>query len=470
MTTTQDQKVSARFAGVIAAVFGMSAVLPAGAILVALSCVAAAVASHVTALAAIFVLFILRIGNPALIQGPNGLATLAWAVLIVAALRIWIEALRRGVSLKRTLPPYFIPYVLLLVILSALFSTLPSVSLPKAISFGIMTSALCLGFQLMRQDARPASSFVRGLWLAILVLSLPTVAISSIGFLRDGQGFQGVLNHPQGFAVFLAPIVPWLGIKAFSAEGNGRLIPVGLFVLSFASLWLTRGRTGVIAIVLAALVLMILRPGFWKSLTAIGLRALSHGWVVMGLVLLMPLLLWKAPELWGALQEFLFKGSGTEGLAEAANASRGTLIDQQIYNFQSSPIFGIGFGVSNSDTSVLNVVIDPITGLPIGAATEKANLPLAVLEETGVLGALLFVPFLFVLARRLARTRSLALAWAALAALSTNISEMTFFSMGGMGLYTWIIFAWALSETQSRSMVPVSRPARMVARVLSSAS
>jgi len=425
--------------------------------------VAAAVASHVTALAAILVLLLLRIGNPALIQGQSGLTTLVWAGLMVAALRIWAEALRRRVSLKRTLPPYFLPYVLLLVLLSALFSSLPSVSLPKAISFGMLVSATCLGFQLMRQDARPASSFIRGLWLAVLLLSLPTVAISSIGFLRDGQGFQGILNHPQGLAVFLAPLVPWMGIKAFSAEGNGRVILVGLFLLSFASLWLTRGRTGLAAIILAALVLMLLRPGFWKSLTAIGLSALSRAWVIGGLVLLMPLLLWKAPEIWGALQEFLFKGSGTEGLAEAANASRGRIIDQQIYNFQSSPIFGIGFGVSNSDTNVLNVVVDPITGIPIGAATEKANLPLAVLEETGVVGALVFAPFFIFLARRLARTQSLALAWAALTALATNASEMTFFSMGGIGLYTWLIMAWALSETQSRSLVPPSRPARTVA-------
>lgn len=446
MTSALDQKRAASFGGVIVATIGAAAALPMGTLLVAGSCVVATLKSPATAVAVILVLLFLRIGNPALIPAQDGIEVATWAGLLAASVRIWLEAFRRGAPVLKMLPPFFLPYAAILIPLSALLSTLPSVSLAKAISFTLVVSSVCLGFWLVRQQGRPASSLIKGLWIAVLVLSLPTFLIPSIGYLRDGQGFQGILNHPQGLAVFLAPVVAWSAVKAFSAEGRGRAIFVGLLLLSFGSLWLTRGRTGLAAILLATLVLIVLRPGFWRSLSAIALRALSQAWVLVGIILLLPVIVWKAPQLISAFQEFVLKGSGADAISGAALASRGFIVDQQILNFQENPVFGIGFGVSNSETHALNVVIDPFTGLPIMAATEKANLLLAVLEETGIVGSLAFAPFFFMLLVRLARTPSLAVAWAALAALGTNISEMTFFSMGGIGLYTWLIMAWALSE------------------------
>jgi hypothetical protein len=231
-----------------------------------------------------------------------------------------------------------------------------------------------------------------------------------------------------------------------SGNARGRALAVAVFVLAFACLWLTRGRTGFAAILLSVVGLLLFRPGFSRQLFVLAGTALQRPWVLLALTLLAPIMIWKAPVIAQAVQDFLFKEANSGDLSGAFEASRGFIVDQQILNFQSSPWVGIGFGVSNSTTHALQVAVDPMTGLPVGAATEKANLALAVLEETGVVGTLAFVPFFFALVYRLARTRSLPLAWASLAALSTNISEMTFFSFGGIGLYTWLIMAWALSE------------------------
>lgn len=460
MSAIVDMKRSRAFAGVVTATLGATAALPLGAMITAAFGFAAVLKSHHTAVAALFVFLLLRIGSPALIQAPQGLELVAWAGVLLACGRVWAEALRRRTRLTAAIPASFFAYAAVLIPLSVLISTSPAVSAFKALSFAAVTSSICLGFHLAREDGRPASSWIKGFWLAVVVLSVPTLAIPSIGYLRDGYGFQGVLNHPQALAVFLAPVVAWSAVQALSTEGRGRVIVISLFLMSFGFLWLTRGRTGLAAIALSAIVLMLLRPGFFRSAAALGLRALSKTWIMVSFVLLVPLVLWKAPEIAAGLQEFLLKGSGAGDVAEAAAASRGFIVDQQILNFQSSPIFGIGFGVSNSATHTLNVVIDPITGLPVGAATEKANLFLAVIEETGVVGALAFVPFFLALILRLARTSSLAVSWAALAALGTNLAEMTFFSMGGVGLYTWLIMGWALSDWQkvSRSTESFSRP------------
>lgn len=459
MNATVDMKRAVAFAGIVAATLGIAAAVPVGAMIVAALATVAILAGFYTALAALFVFLLLRIGSPALIQAPDGLQLATWAGLLFACGRVWAEALRRRTRVIAAVPPSFFAYIAVLLSLSMLMSSNPAISTFKALSFAVVASSICLGFRMAGEDGRSISSWIKGLWLAVVVLSVPMLAIPSIGYLRDGSGFQGVLNHPQTFAVFLAPVVAWSGVQAFSAHGRGRVIVIGLFLTSFSLLWLTRGRTGLAALALSALVLLFLRQGFLKSLAALCLRALSKTWVLVGIALLVPLALWKAPEIIIGLQDFLLKGSGAGGVAEAAAVSRGFIVDQQILNFQSSPVFGIGFGVSNSATHTLDVIVDPVTGLPVGAATEKANLFLAVLEETGLLGALAFAPFFMTLVVRLARTASLAVGWAALAALGTNIAEMTLFSMGGVGMYTWLVIGWALSEWQHQSL-----PAKNVVR------
>jgi hypothetical protein len=144
------------------------------------------------------------------------------------------------------------------------------------------------------------------------------------------------------------------------------------------------------------------------------------------------------------VNEYVFKSATSQDLDTAFEESRGFIILQALNNIKNHPVTGIGFGVSHSETHDFNVDIDPVTGLPVGAATEKANLPLAVLEETGAVGvfffAMFFLPFLSIVAN----SQNIAVAWAALTVVCTNISEMTFFSMGGFGTYTWLICALAV--------------------------
>jgi hypothetical protein len=447
-TAAIDRRDAFLFMGVVAAAL-VALQVPFAQAGLALAAGCAALTNTRFAIGALIVTMMLRVANPGLIATEDApFEIFGWGTVLLACARILLDAVFARGRVLDQLPGFFLLYAAVLLTTSALFSQAREISLLKAISFTMVAAAVPLGFTLLKDRGHPGSSWVKGLWLAVVILSVPTLVVPSIGFLRDGQGFQGVLNHPQGFAVFLAPVVAWSAVQAFSTQGRGKAIVSGLFLVSFGSLWMTRGRTGLAAILLAGLVLLILRPGFWKHIAAIGLRAMSRTWVMGGLALLVPLALWKAPELVAALQTFVFKGSEADALTGAAAASRGFIIDQQILNFQSSPVFGIGFGVSNSSTHALNITIDPVTGLPVGAATEKANLLLAVLEETGIVGTLAFLPFFLMLVLRLARTASLAVAWAALAALGTNVSEMTFFSVGGIGLYTWLIMGWALSERQ----------------------
>ena len=56
----------------------------------------------------------------------------------------------------------------------------------------------------------------------VIASSLPLI-LSSAGYFTNGVGFQGILNHPQAFGVYLAPVTALLVADTF---GGSRASPV----------------------------------------------------------------------------------------------------------------------------------------------------------------------------------------------------------------------------------------------------
>jgi hypothetical protein len=156
------------------------------------------------------------------------------------------------------------------------------------------------------------------------------------------------------------------------------------------------------------------------------------------------------------LETFVLKGRG-EDLSESFEASRGLLIVEEMAHFLAHPLTGIGFGVTLSEIHVSIPIYEPITGLPISFPTEKANLVVAVLEETGILGFGFFLLFMWVYFRGVRRAGNVAVAAMAFAAIVTNVGEMTFFSMNSYGMLTWVLLALALGCWSSRVPHDVAR-------------
>jgi O-antigen ligase len=415
---------------------------------------------------ALLLLLYLRISNPAFsgqdLEAGTGPGLVGIIGLLLCSARIWINALAKPRIIADSLPAFTVPYVVTILMLSLFASSDPTISFLKVLSFFIPMGAVVMGIHIVMQQGRQLLPYVTTLWIFVLVLSIPTLAIPSVGYFRDGMGFQGILNHPQGLAVFLAPIVSFSLIRAITQTESRSLSYIAICAVSIAFLWLTRGRTGFGAILLGFILLMLLRPGFTRAIFVLVRDASMRLWLVAGSALALVILLVTDVPIVEMVSNFVFKDVDAAGLSGAYKSSRGFIVDQAIANFRSNPLTGIGFGISNSSTHVFNVQIDPLTGLPVGAATEKANLLLAVVEETGIIGTFMFAPFIFLLVRRMARTPDLSLAWCAMAALCTNVAETTFFSFGGIGLYTWLIMSCALAE-QAR---PASEAAKTTRAIL----
>ena len=129
------------------------------------------------------------------------------------------------------------------------------------------------------------------------------------------------------------------------------------------------------------------------------------------------------------------------GLASAYDRSRGGLMEAMTDNIKADPFVGVGFGVP-SDPYFLSIQRDPIFNLPIGAPIEKGIMPLALLEELGVIGFSLFLLWFWMIIRSAARAGMAPLV-VVLTALLINMGESIFFSPGGMGMLVLIMVSWA---------------------------
>ena len=111
-------------------------------------------------------------------------------------------------------------------------------------------------------------------------------------------------------------------------------------------------------------------------------------------------------------------------------SSRMPLIEQSIYLFREKPLTGIGFGTMLDPAWAANASI-------LSAPTEKGFLPTAILEETGIFGALCFAAFLCLFFSNYWRKRNIVAIGVMACFVLLNLGEMMFFALGGMGAYCW---------------------------------
>lgn len=315
---------------------------------------------------------------------------------------------------------------------SALTSYAPDVSLFKIASFYACASAIIVATRMAAERGLPVGPWFLSLILVSVFLGFALIA-SSLGYVRNGRGFQGLLSHPQAYGVFLAIAVAWFSAEVLLGGRRHPLLLAGL-VVAVASLLATQSRTAAAAVVAAYAVAFLVRivlkgeVGRWWPAVLLGVGVLTAGLAVE-----------PARQM---VADFVFKGGFDPyvSLGTAFEHSRGFLIERSLQGFADHPVFGIGFGVASEGVPFI-VQRDPILGLPVSASIEKGFVFSALLEETGLLGTGLFLVFLAAYLTRAARDSRPILLIGALAALFTNLGEGILFSFGGMGLFMWLMLA-----------------------------
>ena len=149
----------------------------------------------------------------------------------------------------------------------------------------------------------------------------------------------------------------------------------------------------------------------------------------------------------GTVAKFAFKRAEARDVSGAFLESRGGGALSQWQNFVDQPWLGHGFGVYAHGSPSSSVI--EAFGIPISAPIEKGFVFTAVLEETGVLGGLLFFTMLFMLARAVWKNEDLR--WVALFAscIAVNIGECILLAPGGIGLLDWLLIGMAISSSRT---------------------
>jgi hypothetical protein len=366
-----------------------------------------------------------------------------YAVIAAAALSVLLR-IRPGKESFTVSPPVFFTMALgaLLIVHSLYFSPMPDVSILKALSWTTVVATLLSAWAGLTDEARARLEGQLFGGLVVLVLASLPLAFTATGYLRNGSGFQGVLSHPQAFGPTVAFLAGWLAGRLFGSA-RPRWRDAALLGSCLVLVVMSEARTAGLALVLGVVTAVLVS----SSLSGIPVRKLLPGLAnrrLHGLALMAVLgVVLAAPVLTDRLSSYFTKRSDSSNLLEAAEASRGGLVERMMNNIEKHPLTGIGFGIA-SDPSTMQVDRDPVLGLPTGAVIEKGVLPVAVTEELGILGALLVLAWVWMLVRRGARSGVVALSVLGIVLL-TNFGESTLFSPGGVGLLPLILLTWAVT-------------------------
>jgi len=398
-----------------------------------------ALLSSETAIKALTMGVILCFLNPGLFSGSEYSYFLRWVLLFSAACRIYLSQ----IALSWTVPKYLL-YLFIFSIASMIFSLSNSyaifVSLAKIIVFFIGFSTVLLGFKQTTNSSWHSWYFT--FFSAVLISSMPLLYMPE-GYVRNLKGFQGILNHPQAYGVYMIIPIMWLtGIWLVNKKVSSimKIIILGGWITIFA----TRSRAAILAAVLGILFTVVIaffrRPSWNKKLLMIVRKPV---FIVM-IFLVIIVMMFPGNIVKEAVEDFIYKNTGS--IYENIYRSRGFLIERSWKNFKEHPLIGIGFGVA-SDKEKFIVEESKYMNIPLGAPTEKGFLITALLEEVGIIGTLLFLIFVVELAKPVIKYGDLPSAWLFWSAFFVSFGEMIFFSPGGLGMHVWLCFGFAINYT-----------------------
>ena len=391
------------------------------------------------AIQAVSLSVIIKFLNPALYTFSSETGILTWLVIFLAVVRLLPNVKMRHIWFLLPL----MSFSLVVASLSIFVSPNPQISLFKLFSFSVVVAAVLIGMSTASRNTIEAwKLWFLSLTVSVILDSIPTFFFPAVGYHTNGRGFQGILNQPQALGAWLAPVGAWLLMGLFQIKRRGRVILLGALVILIGLVISTKARTSAAAISLSI--------GATFIVASIGRRkdfslSITRGVLVATfLSFALAILLFISPELSNGIKGFALKG-GETNIEESFYSSRGGGIESQWANFLNKPLTGNGFGVYPSGYFPSGIVT--VYGIPISAPVEKGFLPTAILEEIGIMGTLFFIWFLISLTKRV--TKNSDARWISLffACLFVNVGEAVLFSVGGIGLYFWLLIGLAIGAS-----------------------
>lgn len=357
--------------------------------------------------------------------------------------------------------------MLLLFLLVAVFSSVggwcPVVSYLKLINFLVFLLGIWLGTKGLQQDPQGVM-VLRATVLALATfliagsaVLLPFPGISTLNALKtlgevedvalkneimreiiDTGGmtlFCGVTLQSQALSPLLACAFAWVTCDLLFVEGRFRLPHIGLLVCSLPLLYLTRSRVALLSVATVLVLVYFYLP---QKMTLDRKMKMWLGHILLfgGVALIAAAGIAEARS--DAITRWIRKTDNVQAdqrsLSEAFTASRQGLIEMCMDDFHRNPALGMGFQVAE----YTNEYAKQHKGLILSSPIEKGLLPIMVLGETGIVGAVAFAIFLLFFYAGCAKKRLSITATLMTVFLATNMGEASFFSPGAEGGVEWL--------------------------------
>ncbi len=322
------------------------------------------------------------------------------------------------------------------------------IALFKLANFTVFTTATLLLAAILKDRKHDLSEWFVSLIVATTMIGFTAVATGSsrnfdvhrgVDGLRAEGFFNGAFLHPNVHALYASMMLMFLACLFILAPYRNRWLTLPLVITWLTFMVYSQSRTSVFAVGISFLVLVLLaaprtlRAGrqlkanvrrstlllvMVASVFAVGVFDLASGRLVSRAVI-------------GFLHKWDAKDAETLD-TEQMLASRQGLIDMGWANFLENRWTGIGFQVAKTQAFVDMATL-------FTAPAEKGFLPVAILEEGGILGASAFVIFLLTLLGTWYRERNIPAIVVMSAFLVSNLGEATMLAPGGGGAFGWIM-------------------------------
>lgn len=258
------------------------------------------------------------------------------------------------------------------------------------------------------------------------------------GELVESEGlilFNGMVCHSQMLAPVTSMMAAWVLCDMVLIEKRVTLLHLGVLAIAPILIYMSRSRGGLLEIVaVVGMVIFICVP---KARLKVSVRKKLFGLVMLMIVGLIGAAVTaeiKDHTITKWIRKTENVGGDSRSMMEAFTESRQGLIEYNLNDFKLNPLFGKGFQVfcdfkQRYESGQITWYFAPV---------EKGVTPYVILGETGVIGAVVFVIFLFSFYATCLRRRYLALMTMFTNMLVCNLADSTFFSPGGLGGLLWI--------------------------------